>query len=98
MATTQTTKWYVISEALADGAAREVHRVRAEVEDDATVSDPAKARAEEWARTYSDQTGTPTTIDAVWLGASGEPERVESDEFYYNPEYPQRDPHEEYGY
>lgn len=94
----ETSKWYVISEAIGDGESVEVHRIAAQVEDDVAVADPAKTQAEEWARAYSEQTGKPTTIDVVWVGAAGEPEGAQEEGFYYDPAYPQRDPYQRNGY
>lgn len=93
-----TTKWYVVSEAIADGEAVERHRVRAQATDDERYADPARAQAEDWARSYSDQTNRPTTIDAVWVDENGDPAGAEIGTFYYDPNFPQRDPHQQQGY
>lgn len=92
------TKWYVVSEAIADGEGVEVHRVQAEQLNDERAADPAKAQAEDWARAYSDQTGKPTSIDVIWMDESGEPVGAEIGTFYYDPNFPQRDPHQEEGF
>ena len=98
MSVTNATKWYIISEAIADGESVERHRIRAQTSDDQRMADSAKAQAEEWARSYSTQTGVPTTIDIVWLDDAGQPVGAEVEGFYYDPEYPQRDPYQKYGY
>jgi len=92
------TKWYIISEAIADGGAVERHRISARAASDERRADPALARAEMWARGYSEQTGKPTVIEVVWLGDTGEQLSAEGEGFYYNPAYPQRDPYLQYGY
>lgn len=93
-----TTKWYVISEAIADGEAVELHRVRAQRLDDERAADSARAEAEDWARSYSDQANKPTTIDAVWVDENGDAAGAEIGTFYYDPNFPQRDPHRQEGY
>lgn len=92
------TKWYVVSEAVADGEGVEVHRVQARQEDDERVADPAKVEAEDWARSYSDQSGKPTSIDMVWTDEQGAAVGAEIGTFYYDPNFPQRDPHQQEGY
>jgi len=92
------TKWYIISEAIADGGTIERHRISALTADYKCGADPALARAETWARSYSEQTGMPTAIEVVWLGDTGEQLSAEGEGFYYDPAYPQRDPYQRYGY
>ena len=92
------TKWYIISEAIADGAAVERHRISAQTARYERGADPAMSQAEAWARSYSEQTGKPTVIEVVSLGDTGEPLSAEGEAFYYDPAYPQRDPYQQYGY
>lgn len=85
---------FIVSEAIDDGGAVERHRVPVADGDE----EAARREAEAWARGYGVRTGSPTTVELATLDAEGHVREMQAAAFYFDPAYPERDPHNPNGY